>query len=91
MKPGLPEEVAQRPMVVTGRLEGDLARQPECAEHRHEAIDLGLGVRDAHRTPLAAGQFQQYLMGQLRNVNRDTHGRGRGRRVRGHGWQSPLV
>ena len=29
MKPGLPEDVGQRPMVVAGRLEGDLARQVE--------------------------------------------------------------
>jgi hypothetical protein len=74
MKSDVPEDVSQRPMVVAGRLEGDLARQIECAERRNEAVDLGLCVRDAHRTPLAAGQFQQHLVGQLRNVDRDTHG-----------------
>ena len=73
MKPGLPEDVGQRPMVVAGRLERDLARQVEAAERRDEAVDLGLGVRDAQRTSLAARQLQQHLMRQLRNVDRYPH------------------
>ena len=51
--PACPSDVGQRPVVVACRLEGDLARPLDSArERRHEAIEFGLGVRDAHRASL---------------------------------------
>ena len=91
LKPGFAEHVGQRPMVVARRLEGDLAGPFQSAERRDEAIELGPRIRDAHRAPFTARQLQQHLVRQLRNVDRYPHDGRRGRRVRGHGWQSPLV
>ncbi len=48
-----PEDVGERPMVVAGRLERDLARRPERAEHADEPVDLCFGVSNPQTAALA--------------------------------------